>query len=81
MQQLILLDVVHGEEVAQEAGLNTRTIGTVLAGEVALAGDGATAGLQMLAQIRRPGVHLTAARTDVQTRPDDREQRCLWKKR
>lgn len=64
-----------------EAGLDARTIRAVLAGEVSLAGDHATAHFQMLAKIRCPGVHLAAAGTDVKTRPDDREERRLWKTR
>ena len=75
----VLFDVVHGEQMLDEAGLDARAIGAVLAGEVSLAGDHAAAHLEVLAQIRRPGVHLTAARADMQARPDDREQRRLWK--
>jgi hypothetical protein len=63
----VLLDVVDREQMLDEAGLDARPVGAVLAGEVGLA------------QVRGPGVHLTATRTYVKSWSDDREERRLWK--
>ena len=68
-----LLDVVDREQVLVERSLDPRSVRAILAGEVGLERHHSAAHLQMLAQIRGPGVHLPATRANVQARPHDRE--------
>lgn len=72
-----LLDVVHREQMLEEARLDSRSVGAVLAGEVRLEGDHAAAHLQVFPQVRRPRVHLAAAGAHVQSRPHDRKERRI----
>ena len=46
-----LLDVVHREQVLEEARFDPRSIGAVLAGKVRLEGDHAAAHLEMFPQV------------------------------
>ncbi|KAH0553738.1 hypothetical protein KQX54_003840 [Cotesia glomerata] len=67
------LDVVHREEMLEEAGLDSGSVGAVAAGKVSVSGEHAAAHFEVLPEVRGPGVHLPAVRTHVEPGLDDRK--------